>query len=202
MATELWLRYDIRNGGVAAPRTALYAAAVEQVAWADRLGFDAVMIGEHHGADDGYIPSVASPELLEGYRSECQRLDRIPGRIVCFSGTGFIHVSRDPERAWTMIGNCLLHEMNACGKWAREGGANTGFLPDIADVEMLKKTGAYFVLTPDECLAHMRHEREASRSIMFNPLCGGMHPDLAWESLELFAAEVLPRYLPKSAIPV
>ena len=57
MTSELWLRYDVRNGGMAVPRGALYAAAVEQVAWADRLGFDAVMIGEHHGADDGYIPS-------------------------------------------------------------------------------------------------------------------------------------------------
>jgi hypothetical protein len=29
--------------------------------------------------------------------------------------------------------------------------------------------------------------------LTFNPLAGGLPPDLAWESLELFGAEVHPR---------
>ena len=29
-------------------------------------------------------------------------------------------------------------------------------------------------------------------ALTFNPLAGGLPPDLAWASLELFAAEVLP----------
>ena len=54
---RLWLRYDLRGGGLAVPTPALYAAAIEQVAWAEQQGFDIVMLGEHHGTDDGYIPS-------------------------------------------------------------------------------------------------------------------------------------------------
>ena len=30
---------------------------LDQVEWADELGFDAVGIGEHHGSEDGYNPS-------------------------------------------------------------------------------------------------------------------------------------------------
>ena len=87
-----------------------------------------------------------------------------------------------------------MHDLNAYAKWARESGAVTPYLEDVSDIEALKKTGVYLVLTPDECLAFMQAERAADRSVMFNPLCGGLHPDLAWESLELLAAEVLPRY--------
>ena len=34
-----------------------YAAFLQQCEWADRLGFSAVMISEHHGSADGYMPS-------------------------------------------------------------------------------------------------------------------------------------------------
>ncbi|MGE3621069.1 MAG: LLM class flavin-dependent oxidoreductase [Acidimicrobiia bacterium] len=60
---KLTLRYDLRAPEIGAPPAALWAAAVEQCAWADRLGFDKVHIGEHHGAEDGYCPS---PLVLAG----------------------------------------------------------------------------------------------------------------------------------------
>ena len=39
------------------PPVDLYQAAVEQCAWADRLGFDSVALLEHHASVDGYLPS-------------------------------------------------------------------------------------------------------------------------------------------------
>ena len=38
-------------------RSALYETAVDQAAWADRVGFHTVMLHEHHGTPDGYLPS-------------------------------------------------------------------------------------------------------------------------------------------------
>ncbi len=58
---QLALRYDMRAPAIGAPASALYAAAIEQCAWGDRLGFDSVYLAEHHGADDGYC---ASPMIL------------------------------------------------------------------------------------------------------------------------------------------
>jgi alkanesulfonate monooxygenase SsuD/methylene tetrahydromethanopterin reductase-like flavin-dependent oxidoreductase (luciferase family) len=49
-------RYDMRNVGVV-PLSELYAAALKQSEWADSLGCDTIYIGEHHGAEDDYIPS-------------------------------------------------------------------------------------------------------------------------------------------------
>jgi len=54
----LTLRYDLRCPAFSkASHAELYAAALEQCAWADRLGFAAVILSEHHGSPDGYLPS-------------------------------------------------------------------------------------------------------------------------------------------------
>src|SRR5262245_24932788 len=54
---ELALRYDMRAPAFGAPAPALYRAAVEMSAWGDRCGFSTVYLAEHHGAEDGYLPS-------------------------------------------------------------------------------------------------------------------------------------------------
>ena len=53
---RLSLRFDMRQPDPAARREDLYQAALEICEWADGLGFDEVFIGEHHSAEDGYIP--------------------------------------------------------------------------------------------------------------------------------------------------
>jgi alkanesulfonate monooxygenase SsuD/methylene tetrahydromethanopterin reductase-like flavin-dependent oxidoreductase (luciferase family) len=52
------LRYDLRSAAADhADLPRLYAAALEQCAWADRLGFASVTLSEHHGSPDGYLPA-------------------------------------------------------------------------------------------------------------------------------------------------
>lgn len=52
------LHFDLRAPGFGAPAGALYSAALEMAAWADERGVTAVVLSEHHGADDGYLPSA------------------------------------------------------------------------------------------------------------------------------------------------
>ena len=52
------IRYDLRAPDFAAPAPELYTAALEQCAWADERGCAEVIISEHHGSDDGYLPSA------------------------------------------------------------------------------------------------------------------------------------------------
>lgn len=57
-AVDFGLWYDFRNPpGARRPTEALYAQALEQIAAAERLGFDAVWVSEHHFCEDGYTPS-------------------------------------------------------------------------------------------------------------------------------------------------
>jgi len=58
MSVNFELRYALRQpeskGDNFQPR---YQACIEQCAWGDQLGFTSVMISEHHGSPDGYMPS-------------------------------------------------------------------------------------------------------------------------------------------------
>src|SRR5258706_6224904 len=52
------IRFDLRVPSFAATTHAeLYQACLDQCAWADALGLDVVVLSEHHGVDDGYLPA-------------------------------------------------------------------------------------------------------------------------------------------------
>ena len=51
------LRFDMRAPAWGAPPAALYAAAPEMCAWAEDHGGIAAVLCEHHGSEDGYLPS-------------------------------------------------------------------------------------------------------------------------------------------------
>jgi alkanesulfonate monooxygenase SsuD/methylene tetrahydromethanopterin reductase-like flavin-dependent oxidoreductase (luciferase family) len=55
----------------------------------------------------------------------------------------------------------------------------------------LKQSPQIVVGTPDDVRARLE-QVPADGSITFSPLAGGLPPELAWPSLELFASEVLP----------
>lgn len=50
--------YDFRNPEPwLRPWDELYADTLDTIAWTESVGFDGAWVPEHHGADDGYIPS-------------------------------------------------------------------------------------------------------------------------------------------------
>ena len=52
------MRFDFRNPAFAGTTmTERYRAGLDMVAWADRLGFVTIVLSEHHGSPDGYLPS-------------------------------------------------------------------------------------------------------------------------------------------------
>lgn len=56
--TQFAARYDFRVPGAdPATRQEVFARAVQQAAYVDAHGVDALMVSEHHAADDGYLPS-------------------------------------------------------------------------------------------------------------------------------------------------
>jgi len=55
----LGIRYDFRNPAFAGTSMAdRYHCAIAQCEWADALGFESVTLSEHHGTEDGYLPSL------------------------------------------------------------------------------------------------------------------------------------------------
>ena len=53
------MRFDLRNPEFAGVSIAeRYAAALEMVEFAERNGFIMIILSEHHGSPDGYLPSA------------------------------------------------------------------------------------------------------------------------------------------------
>ncbi len=68
------IRFDLRAPGLDPPEAQrLYGAALEMSEWADRQGFDMLVLSEHHASADGYLPS---PLVMGG--AVAARTQRIP----------------------------------------------------------------------------------------------------------------------------
>src|SRR6478609_11002875 len=51
------MRFDMRAPSVGTPVSSLYSAAADMCAWAETRGCIAAVLCEHHGTEDGYLPS-------------------------------------------------------------------------------------------------------------------------------------------------
>ena len=68
----LW--YDFRNPGGKVDFETLYAQNLEQIAWAESLGFGSVWLTEHHFVEDGYTPSPLVIAAAIGQRTSTMRI--------------------------------------------------------------------------------------------------------------------------------
>jgi alkanesulfonate monooxygenase SsuD/methylene tetrahydromethanopterin reductase-like flavin-dependent oxidoreductase (luciferase family) len=133
---------------------------------------------------DGYQP--LAPRLYQVYLDELAALGRPAPESNRGDGAGgYVFVSEDPERDWARIGPYALYDTNEYAKWI---GTRPGSFSTATDIDALRTTGTYRVVTPEECLAIARQES----TLAFKPLVGGMDPEIGWEGLRLFADKVLP----------
>jgi alkanesulfonate monooxygenase SsuD/methylene tetrahydromethanopterin reductase-like flavin-dependent oxidoreductase (luciferase family) len=72
--TRCFLRFDMRAPAFGADRRRLYQEALSMVAWADERGFSAVRLSEHHGVEDGYLPTPITLACAMAARSRRCRL--------------------------------------------------------------------------------------------------------------------------------
>jgi alkanesulfonate monooxygenase SsuD/methylene tetrahydromethanopterin reductase-like flavin-dependent oxidoreductase (luciferase family) len=162
-----------------------------------RPGGPAVMLGGSSEAAarraariaDGFIPSV--PEVWEFYRDEMQQLGHSDPGPSPVGDTLTTALAEDPDQAWEQMGPFFLHETNSYGEWL-SAGDGAGPYHQVKDIEQLRAQGQYRILTAGEYIEELKSSPFAFA--MLHPLCGGMPPDLAWQSLTLFEREVLPAF--------
>ena len=68
----LW--YDFRNPGKRISFESLYRQSLDQIAWAESLGFGSVWLTEHHFVEDGYTPSPLVIAAAIGERTKTMRI--------------------------------------------------------------------------------------------------------------------------------
>ncbi len=137
---------------------------------------------------DYYYP--VQNELYDLYLQELDALGKPapPGPRVQSTGTLFIHVTNSPDRDWEKVAPHAFHDMNEYARWAKTQPGAAPF-EQVADFAALHATNRYRVMTPAECVEHAK----SAGHLTIRPLLGGLSPDVAWESLRLIEAEVLPK---------
>lgn len=136
---------------------------------------------------DGFIPSV--PEAWEFYRDELVQLGKPDPGPYALPPAHTTALAEDVDAGWQEIGPYFLHETNAYGAWIEANGGEGPFEP-VATVDELRARGDYRVLTPAELIAEL--QAAPFPFALFHPMCGGIPPELAWQSLHLFEHEVMP----------
>ena len=137
------------------------------------------------------MPMHGDPRLSEWYRDEAAKTGFEGGYVMRPSGPTFVHVTEDPDRTWDLIGPYVLHEAQTYAQ-IQTGGQHSAPMVTAETLDELRASPQVLVGTPDEILA-AAEAVSSGGALTFNPLAGGLPPALAWPSLELFAAEVLPR---------
>jgi alkanesulfonate monooxygenase SsuD/methylene tetrahydromethanopterin reductase-like flavin-dependent oxidoreductase (luciferase family) len=137
----------------------------------------------------GMLTQGGNPSLERVYLEACRAAGNEPGLFINPpAGTVMsAFVARDPERAWREMGSYLLHDARMYAKWLGDAGSASKSVAGSVD-ELRAEQGAYRIFTPDEAIEYIR----ASGIFLAQPLCGGLPPELGWQSLELLASEVLP----------
>lgn len=319
---HLVLRFDMRNPQPGVPKEALYQAVIDMAVWADERGFDRVQFSEHHGSDDGYLPSpvvlaaaIATrtkrvrlrfglillplydpiklaedlaildivsggrvdvvfgagyarhefemfgvdpkqrPRLVEEgiaaikqawtgepfeFRGRKVRVRPTPvqqprpaiwlggtgpaaarraARIADYFytgdkqvydfyreaaiaegrdpgpwrdiGTGFFVVTDDVEREWVRMAPYVEHEVHSYRQWNIDSGDTSQAAFPEPDIAMLKASGAYPIMLPEEGIAYV-NGRGVDGDLSLHPLISGLPPEIGWEQLGRFEKEILP----------
>lgn len=144
---------------------------------------------------DGYLPSNA--DLREPYLAECAALGKTPGDVAPYVPPMFVYVTEDPDKAWDAIAPHAIHEMAAYGRMIADANAVSSMdapYREMTSIEEIKSTGLYAVVTPEQCVELVERCERDDVLVGFKPLMGGLDPDLAWESLQLFVDKVAPRF--------
>ncbi|HQR04407.1 MAG: LLM class flavin-dependent oxidoreductase [Proteobacteria bacterium] len=133
---------------------------------------------------DGFITHL--PDLYAIYEASARSHGKNPAPFPIPTCT-CVYVAENPDQAWEWIAPHALYEMNSYGRWTAAAGTDGGYSP-VSSIAELKASGAYAVMTPEECVTQLR----TAGSLFLHPLVGGLSPEIGWRSLRLFAEKVMP----------
>jgi alkanesulfonate monooxygenase SsuD/methylene tetrahydromethanopterin reductase-like flavin-dependent oxidoreductase (luciferase family) len=138
----------------------------------------------------GVLAMGGNPELESIYLDACKEYGKTPGMFIDPEPgqPNSAFVARDPDAAWKEWGPHLLHDAMGYAEWMGDD-IESATKSQSMTVEALRaEEGNYRIFSPEEAIA----EIETRGRIQMQPLCGGLPPEMAWESLKTLVSDVLP----------
>jgi alkanesulfonate monooxygenase SsuD/methylene tetrahydromethanopterin reductase-like flavin-dependent oxidoreductase (luciferase family) len=145
---------------------------------------------------DGFDPPVSSLDMYRVFEDECRTLGIKAAPAHPRYDMRFLYVTEDPERDWPIVATYVLYPHNSYAAWTNEGTTTASSFRSAADVEAVIANPMYQLLTPDACLEYLASFPDDGEYI-FQPLIGGLPPEIAWRSLTLLEQTVLPKITAK-----
>lgn len=108
-------------------------------------------------------------------------------------GPIFLWITNDDiDRTWNRLAPHIRHQIDSYAQWTTKGlGRATGPYIPTEDIQSIRQSGAYRVVTPDEAIA-LAEELGPAGEFHLNPLLAGIDPVEARRMLDTFEREVLP----------
>jgi len=131
-----------------------------------------------------------TPNLLETYQQAARDAGHEPGNALIptrVSPTS-VFVAEDLDDAWERIGPHMLYDATIYRSWMGDNTTASSRSESTTVAQMRAENGAYRILTPDQAIAMAK----SGMPLLLHPLCGGLAPEIAWESLRLVGEHVMP----------
>jgi len=128
--------------------------------------------------------------LLETYQQAARDAGHEPGMALIpdRSSPTSVFVAEDLDDAWEKIGPHMLYDATIYRTWMGDNTAASSRSEAATVAQMRDENGAYRIFTPDEAIAHAK----SGMPLLLHPMCGGLPPEIAWESLRLVGEYVMP----------
>ena len=139
----------------------------------------------------GFMAGGGEASLVEVHAEASREAGHEPGLCVVPSGTMHttVFVARDVDEGWHRYGPHMLHDAMMYGSWmgSEDKSASKSLARTVDDLR--SENGPYQIYTPEVAVESIRR----GTPLALQPLSGGCPPELAWQSLELLASDVLPQ---------
>lgn len=137
-----------------------------------------------------FFAEGAAEGLEEAYREAAAAAGHEPGTCLIPSAEQptSLFVATDPDTAWDRIGPYLLHDAQMYAEWMGSSHDAASKSSALTVDDLRAEGGAYRIVTPDQAVDMVR----SGMLLGLQPLCGGLAPDLAWESVRLVGDTVMP----------
>jgi hypothetical protein len=97
-------------------------------------------------------------------------------------------VADDLDRAWSELGEYLLHDARSYAAWNPGNETSAGFSHVNTIAELRETSKSHVIIPTSKAIEWVR----AGKMLTLSPLCGGLPPEVAWPYLKHVGEVVLP----------
>ncbi|OBG19305.1 LLM class flavin-dependent oxidoreductase [Mycobacterium sp. 852002-51057_SCH5723018] len=141
----------------------------------------------------GLLANANVPGMREAYEAACREHGHQPGPVMLpdRDHPSVVFVADDVERAWSELGEHLLHDARTYAEWNPGNKTSAGFSHVETVAELRAAAASHVIISVPEAISRVR----SGQILNLAPLCGGLPPEIAWPYLKRVGDVVLPEAL-------